>query len=65
LCGAGVLQNAAKQRKHEAVGSPEVELADLLAGQHHSGAAADVKNAYNYNRKTGYAWDLETRDGRP
>ena len=24
----------------------------------HSGAAADVYNAYNYNRKTGYAWDL-------
>ncbi len=24
----------------------------------HSGAAADVCNAYNYNRKTGYAWDL-------
>jgi hypothetical protein len=24
----------------------------------HDGAAADVNNAYNYNRKTGYAWDL-------
>jgi len=23
-----------------------------------SGAAADVKNAYNYNRKTGFSWDL-------
>jgi hypothetical protein len=24
----------------------------------HGGAAADVYNAYNYNRKTGYSWDL-------
>jgi hypothetical protein len=24
----------------------------------HEGAAADVKNAYVYNRRTGYAWDL-------
>jgi hypothetical protein len=22
------------------------------------GLAADVKNSYNYNRKTGYAWDI-------
>jgi hypothetical protein len=25
----------------------------------HEGAAADVYNSYNYNRKTGYAWNLE------
>ena len=24
----------------------------------HEGAVADVKNAYVYNRRTGYAWDL-------
>ena len=24
----------------------------------HDGAAADVVNSYNYNRKTGYAWDI-------
>ena len=31
--------------------------ATMLYGDH-SGAADDVYNAYNYNRKTGYAWDL-------
>jgi FRG domain len=31
--------------------------ARLLDG--HEGAAADVYNSSNYNRKTGYAWDLE------
>jgi hypothetical protein len=36
--GAGVPQDAAKQGKHGAVGSPEVQLANLLAGQHHFGA---------------------------
>jgi|CZKN01.1.fsa_nt_gi hypothetical protein len=29
-----------------------------------SGAAADVKNAYNYSRKTGYAWDQVLRRSR-
>jgi hypothetical protein len=24
----------------------------------HDGAAADVRNTYNYNRKMGYSWDL-------
>ena len=27
----------------------------------HEGAAADVINAYNYGRKTGYAWDVAVK----
>jgi hypothetical protein len=38
----------------ELMGMTEVRLLD-----DHEGAAADVYNSFNYNRKTGYAWDLE------
>jgi hypothetical protein len=34
---------AAKSRKHGAVGSPEIQLADLLAGRYHCGAKFSMR----------------------